>query len=141
MASVVPGNAAAVRNHFVAVSTNAKEVGWRSGIDTDNMLRVLGLGRGTLLVRLGHRPFTDDLDRPEHFREMLAGFRSIDEAFSPGSLRTQPFLLCWAFIGIWYTARLFGAETHAVPALQPCSLFQVLRLPSTSSTWTAMASP
>jgi glucose-6-phosphate isomerase len=105
------GDAAAVRNHFVAVSTNAKEVA-AFGIDTDNMFEfwdwvggrysydsAIGL---SLMISIG----------PEHFREMLAGFRSIDEHFRQAPYEHNlPALL--GLIGIWYND-FFGAETHAV---------------------------
>ncbi len=105
------GDDAAVRKHFVAVSTNAKEVA-AFGIDTDNMFEfwdwvggrysydsAIGL---SLMISIG----------PEHFREMLAGFRAIDEHFryTPYE-RNLPALM--GLIGIWYND-LFGAETHAV---------------------------
>jgi glucose-6-phosphate isomerase len=95
----------------VAVSTNAKEVA-AFGIDTDNMFEfwdwvggrysydsAIGL---SLMISIG----------PEHFREMLAGFRSIDEHFRQAPYEHNlPALL--GLIGIWYND-FFGAETHAV---------------------------
>ena len=53
----------AVAKHFVALSTNAEKVAGlrhRHG----QHVRVLGLGRRPLLVRLRHRPLADDRDRP-----------------------------------------------------------------------------
>jgi glucose-6-phosphate isomerase len=105
------GDATAVRNHFVAVSTNAKEVA-AFGIDTANMFEfwdwvggrysydsAIGL---SLMISIG----------PEHFREMLAGFRAIDEHFRHAPYeRNLPALL--GLIGIWYND-FFGAETQAV---------------------------
>jgi glucose-6-phosphate isomerase len=105
------GDDAAVAKHFVAVSTNADEVA-RFGIDTANMFEfwdwvggrysydsAIGL---SLMVAIGH----------EQFREMLAGFRSIDEHF-----RTTPFEqnlpVLMGLIGIWYDD-FFGAETQAI---------------------------
>ncbi|HEX4816249.1 MAG TPA: glucose-6-phosphate isomerase [Nonomuraea sp.] len=101
----------AVSRHFVAVSTNAGKVA-RFGIDTDNMFGfwdwvggrysydgAIGL---SLMIAVG----------PERFREMLAGFHTIDEHF-----RTAPFHanmpVLMALLGIWYTD-FFGAETRAV---------------------------
>ena len=52
------GDDAAVAKHFVAVSTNASAVA-EFGIDTDEHVRVLGLGRRALLHGLGHRPVAD----------------------------------------------------------------------------------
>jgi glucose-6-phosphate isomerase len=105
------GDKAAVRNHFVAVSTNAQEVA-AFGIDPDNMFgfwdwvggrysydSAIGL---SLMISVG----------PQLFREMLEGFWAIDRHFREAPLEHNlPVLL--ALIGIWYTD-LFGAETHAV---------------------------
>ncbi|MFB4263591.1 glucose-6-phosphate isomerase [Nonomuraea sp. GTA35] len=101
----------AVSKHFVAVSTNAAKVA-EFGIDTDNMFGfwdwvggrysydgAIGL---SLMIAIG----------PERFREMLAGFHTIDEHF-----RTAPFEanmpVLMALLGIWYTD-FFDAETRAV---------------------------
>ncbi len=105
------GDEAAVARHFVAVSTNAEEVA-KFGIDTENMFgfwdwvggrysyaSAVGL---SLLIGIG----------PERFREMLAGFRAMDEHFRTAPFeRNMPVLL--ALLGIWYDDFL-GAETHAV---------------------------
>jgi len=102
---------AAVRNHFVAVSTNAKEVA-AFGIDPANMFEfwdwvggrysydsAIGL---SLMISVG----------PEPFREMLAGFRAMDEHFRSAPLEANlPVLL--GMIGVWYND-MFGAQTHAV---------------------------
>ncbi|MFC6374542.1 glucose-6-phosphate isomerase [Nonomuraea thailandensis] len=101
----------AVSKHFVAVSTNAAKVA-EFGIDTDNMFGfwdwvggrysydgAIGL---SLMIAIG----------PERFREMLAGFHTVDEHF-----RTAPFEanmpVLMALLGIWYTD-FFDAETRAV---------------------------
>ncbi len=101
----------AVAKHFVAVSTN--EEGVRGfGIDPANMFgfwdwvggrysldSAIGL---SLMIAIG----------PEAFREMLAGFRAIDEHF-----RTAPFAqnmpVLMGLLGIWY-GDFFGAQTHAI---------------------------
>jgi glucose-6-phosphate isomerase len=105
------GDAAAVRKHFVAVSTNATEVA-KFGIDTENMFgfwdwvggrysypSAIGL---SVLVAIG----------PQRFREMLVGFHELDEHF-----RTAPFAqnlpVLLGLLGIWY-GNFFGAESHAV---------------------------
>jgi glucose-6-phosphate isomerase len=102
---------AAVAKHFVAVSTNAEKVA-EFGIDTANMFgfwdwvggrysydSAIGL---SLMIAIG----------PERFREMLAGFRSIDEHFRTAPFaRNLPVLL--GLIGVWYID-FFGAETQAV---------------------------
>jgi glucose-6-phosphate isomerase len=105
------GDEAAVSRHFVAVSTNAEEVA-AFGIDTQNMFgfwdwvggrysydSAIGL---SLMVAIG----------PERFREMLGGFRAIDEHFRAAPLqRNLPVLM--GLIGIWYDD-FFGAETQAI---------------------------
>ncbi|MGH9265058.1 MAG: glucose-6-phosphate isomerase [Acidimicrobiales bacterium] len=101
----------AVGRHFVAVSTNRERV-TEFGIDPDNMFEfwdwvggrysfdsAIGL---SLMVAIG----------PESFREMLEGFRTIDEHFRTAPFdRNVPVLL--GLLGVWY-GNLFGAETHAV---------------------------
>ncbi len=105
------GDEAAVAKHFVAVSTNAKEVE-AFGIDTANMFgfwdwvggrysydSAIGL---SLMIAIG----------PERFHEMLAGFHAVDEHFRTAPFeRNLPVLL--GLIGIWYD-NFFGAETVAV---------------------------
>jgi glucose-6-phosphate isomerase len=105
------GDDAAVAKHFVAVSTNAREVA-AFGIDTANMFEfwdwvggrysydsAIGLA---LMIAIG----------PVHFREMLAGFHAMDEHFRTAPFeRNLPVLL--GLIGIWYN-NFFGAETHAI---------------------------
>jgi len=56
------GDESAVAKHFVAVSTNAEKVA-AFGIDTDNHVRVLGLGGRSLLDGIGPSPFDDDRHR------------------------------------------------------------------------------
>jgi glucose-6-phosphate isomerase len=105
------GSEEAVAKHFVAVSTNEKEVA-KFGIDTANMFEfwdwvggrysydsAIGL---SLMVAIG----------PEHFYEMLAGFHEMDEHFRTTPLEHNlPVLL--GLIGVWYN-NFFGAETVAV---------------------------
>ncbi|GAC1311145.1 MAG: glucose-6-phosphate isomerase [Acidimicrobiales bacterium] len=101
----------AVANHFVAVSTNAEKVS-EFGIDTDNMFgfwdwvggrysfdSAIGL---SLMVAIG----------PAAFRQMLSGFRTIDEHFRTAPFeRNLPVLL--GVLGIWYRD-FFGAQSQAV---------------------------
>jgi glucose-6-phosphate isomerase len=101
----------AVEKHFVALSTNTDEVK-KFGIDPENMFgfwdwvggrysfdSAIGL---SLMLAIG----------PENFREMLAGFRAIDEHF-----RTTPFAqnlpVLLGLLGVWY-GDFFDAQTHAV---------------------------
>ena len=102
---------AAVAKHFVAVSTNAKEVA-EFGIDTDNMFEfwewvggrysydsAIGL---SLMLAIG----------PDHFREMLSGMHAMDEHF-----RTTPFEknlpVLLGLLGVWYN-NFFDAQTVAI---------------------------
>jgi glucose-6-phosphate isomerase len=101
---------AAVAKHFVAVSTNAEQVR-AFGIDTANMFEfwdwvggrysmdsAIGL---SLMIAIG----------PDDFREMLAGFRAMDEHFLTAPLdRNLPVLM--GVLGVWY-GNFFGFETHA----------------------------
>ena len=75
------GSADAVRNHFVAVSTNADKVG-AFGIDTTNMFGFWDWvgGRYSVDSAIGLSLMT--AIGPDRFDEMLAGFRSIDEHFA-----------------------------------------------------------
>ncbi|MFL6240373.1 MAG: glucose-6-phosphate isomerase [Actinomycetes bacterium] len=105
------GDDKAVAQHFVAVSTNEKEVE-AFGIDSANMFgfwdwvggrysydSAIGL---SLMVAIGSA----------QFREMLAGFHDIDEHFRTAPYaRNLPVLL--GLLGIWYDDFL-GAQTHAV---------------------------
>jgi glucose-6-phosphate isomerase len=105
------GDESAVRNHFVAVSTNTREVE-RFGIDTENMFEfwdwvggrysydsAIGL---SLMISIG----------PKNFEGMLAGFRAMDEHFRTAPFdRNMPVLL--GLIGIWYN-NFCGAETVAI---------------------------
>jgi glucose-6-phosphate isomerase len=107
----VLGDEAAVAKHFVAVSTNEAEVA-KFGIDTDNMFgfwdwvggrysydSAVGL---SLMLAIG----------PENFRDMLSGFRLMDEHFRNAPLEQNlPAIL--GLIGIW-NGNFFGAETLAV---------------------------
>ncbi len=101
----------AVGRHFVAVSTNAQAVA-AFGIDPANMFgfwdwvggrysmdSAIGL---SLMLAIG----------PERFREMLAGFRLMDEHLLEAPLeRNAPVLL--GLLWTWYGTFL-GADTHAV---------------------------
>ena len=105
------GDESAVAKHFVAVSTNAKEVA-AFGIETENMFgfwdwvggryslpSAVGL---SLMVAIG----------PDAFRAMLSGYHAMDEHF-----RTAPFEsnlpVILGLLGIWYE-ELFGAQTVGV---------------------------
>src|SRR5205085_1923694 len=105
------GTPEAVKSHFVAVSTNAKEVA-KFGIDTANMFgfwdwvggrysytSAVGL---SLMLAIG----------PDGFREMLSGFHEMDQHFKNAPLaKNLPVLL--GVLGIWYN-NFFRAESQAI---------------------------
>jgi glucose-6-phosphate isomerase len=101
----------AVARHFVAVSTNEEQVrGF--GIDPEQMFgfwdwvggrysldSAIGL---SLMISIG----------PDRYRELLTGFRAIDEHFRTAPLeRNAPVLL--GLLWTWY-GNFLGAQTHAV---------------------------
>ncbi|MFD9329758.1 glucose-6-phosphate isomerase [Streptomyces sp. NPDC060065] len=105
------GDEKAVAKHFVALSTNAGKVA-DFGIDTANMFgfwdwvggrysfdSAIGL---SLMVAIG----------PDRFRELLDGFRIVDEHFkSAPADANAPLLL--GLLGVWY-GNFFDAQSHAV---------------------------
>ena len=105
------GNEAAVAKHFVAVSTNAKEVE-KFGIDTANMFGFWDWvgGRYSMDSAIGLSAML--AVGPEAFRDMLAGFHAMDEHFRSAPPESNLPLLM-ALISIWYND-FFGAQTVAV---------------------------
>ncbi|HEY1501578.1 MAG TPA: glucose-6-phosphate isomerase [Acidobacteriaceae bacterium] len=101
----------AVAKHFVAVSTNAKEVS-KFGIDTANMFGFWDWVGGRYSMDSAIGLSTMIAVGPENFRAMLAGFHAMDEHF-----RTTPFgknlPAIMGLLTVWY-ADFFGAETVAV---------------------------
>ncbi|MFF6876375.1 MULTISPECIES: glucose-6-phosphate isomerase [unclassified Streptomyces] len=105
------GDDDAVARHFVALSTNAEKVA-EFGIDTANMFEfwdwvggrysydsAIGLA---LMIAIG----------PDRFREMLDGFRIVDEHFRTAPAESNvPLLL--GLLGIWY-GNFHDAQSHAV---------------------------
>lgn len=101
----------AIAKHFVAVSTNRNEV-LKFGIDPVNMFgfwdwvggrysldSAIGL---SLMIAIG----------PDHFQDMLTGFRAMDEHFQSAPFeKNLPVLL--GLLGVWYV-NFFHAETHAI---------------------------
>ncbi|MEU0740428.1 glucose-6-phosphate isomerase [Streptomyces sp. NPDC006134] len=105
------GDEKAVARHFVALSTNAEKVA-EFGIDTANMFEfwdwvggrysydsAIGL---SLMIAIG----------PDRFREMLDGFRIVDEHFRNAEAEANAPLIL-GLLGIWY-GNFFGAQSHAV---------------------------
>ncbi|WP_069769842.1 glucose-6-phosphate isomerase [Streptomyces sp. LUP30] len=105
------GEDKAVAKHFVALSTNAEKVAG-FGIDTANMFEfwdwvggrysfdsAIGL---SLMIAIG----------PERFRELLDGFRIVDDHFRTAPAESNaPVIL--GLLGIWY-GNFFDAQSHAV---------------------------
>ena len=101
----------AVARHFVAVSTNAKEVA-KFGIDTANMFGFWDWVGGRYSMDSAIGLSTMLAIGPDNFRAMLDGFHEMDEHFRTAPFeRNLPVLL--GLLGIWYTD-FFGAETVAV---------------------------
>jgi len=105
------GDEAAVAAHFVAVSTNAKDVA-EFGIDTDNMFEFWDWvgGRYSLCSAIGLSLMLA-IGR-DNFYEMLDGFRSMDHHFQHAPFEcNMPVIM--ALLGIWYN-NFFGAQSYAV---------------------------
>ncbi|MEW2044845.1 glucose-6-phosphate isomerase [Streptomyces sp. NPDC005476] len=105
------GEEKAVAKHFVALSTNAEKVA-EFGIDTANMFEfwdwvggrysfdsAIGL---SLMIAIG----------PERFRELLDGFRTVDDHFRNAPAEANAPLLL-GLLGIWY-GNFFDAQSQAV---------------------------
>ncbi|MFC7882219.1 glucose-6-phosphate isomerase [Streptomyces sp. NPDC057376] len=105
------GEEKAVAQHFVALSTNAEKVA-DFGIDTANMFEfwdwvggrysydsAIGL---SLMIAIG----------PDRFREMLDGFRIVDEHFQNAEAPANAPLIL-GLLGVWY-GNFMGAQSHAV---------------------------
>ncbi|MEU4464576.1 glucose-6-phosphate isomerase [Streptomyces sp. NPDC024017] len=105
------GGEKAVAKHFVALSTNAEKVSG-FGIDVDNMFEfwdwvggrysydsAIGL---SLMIAIG----------PDRFREMLDGFRIVDEHFRNAPAEANAPLIM-GLLGIWY-GNFHDAQSHAV---------------------------
>ncbi|OQA22391.1 MAG: Glucose-6-phosphate isomerase [Chloroflexi bacterium ADurb.Bin360] len=105
------GDEAAIAKHFVAVSTNAKEVA-KFGIDTANMFEFWDWvgGRYSLWSAIGLSiAIYLGMDA---FEELLSGAHKVDQHFA-----TAPFEhnipVIMGLLGIWYN-NFFGAESHAI---------------------------
>jgi glucose-6-phosphate isomerase len=105
------GKEEAIARHFVAISTNAKEVS-KFGISTDNMFEFWDWvgGRYSLWSAIG-LPIACLLGM-ENFEALLQGAYDVDEHF-----RTTPFEknipVLMALLGVWYQ-NFFDAHTHAI---------------------------
>ncbi len=105
------GDEAAVGNHFAAVSTNEAEV-VKFGINPANMFGFWDWVGGRYSMDSAIGLSTMIAIGPDRFRELLAGFREMDEHF-----RTAPFEqnlpVLLGLLGIWYN-NFFGAESVAI---------------------------
>jgi len=105
------GDETAVAKHFVAVSTNAKEV-TAFGIDTANMFGFWDWVGGRYSMDSAIGLSTMIAVGPESFRELLAGFHAMDVHFKTAPLEENLPVLMGLF-AIWYR-NFFGAQTVAV---------------------------
>lgn len=105
------GDEKSVAHHFVAVSTNAREVG-TFGIDTANMFEFWDWVGGRYSMDSAIGLSTMIAIGPDNFSDLLDGFYQMDEHF-----RTAPFEqnlpVLMALLGIWRN-NFFGLETVAV---------------------------
>ena len=105
------GDESAIAKHFVAISTNAKEVA-KFGIDTENMFGFWDWVGGRYSMDSAIGLSTMIAVGPENFRKMLDGFHRMDVHF-----RTAPFAqnmpVLMALMTVWYTD-YFNAQTVAV---------------------------
>ncbi len=100
-----------VKNHFVAVSTNAEAVA-EFGIDTKNMFRFWDWvgGRYSLWSAIGLSIACGV--GFDNYRELLEGAHAMDTHFAEADFdKNIPVIL--ALIGIWYN-NFYGAETEAI---------------------------
>jgi glucose-6-phosphate isomerase len=105
------GDEQSVAKHFVAVSTNAKEVA-EFGIDTANMFGFWDWVGGRYSMDSAIGLSTMLAIGPDNFHAMLGGFHEIDEHFRTAPFeRNLPVLM--GLLAIWYN-NFFGAQTVAV---------------------------
>jgi len=105
------GDEAHVAKHFVALSTNVKEV-TRFGIDPDNMLGFWDWvgGRYSLWSAIGTSiALYIGMD---NFEALLAGAHRVDRHFATAPLE-QNIPVVMAMLGIWYN-NFFEADSHAI---------------------------
>ncbi|MCK0116540.1 glucose-6-phosphate isomerase [Isoptericola sp. S6320L] len=102
---------AAVGQHFVAVSTALDKVA-AFGIDPDNAFGFWDWVGGRYSVDSAIGLSLAIAFGPDRFRELLAGFRTMDEHFRTAPLeRNVPALM--GLLNVWYT-NFLDAHTHAV---------------------------
>jgi len=102
---------AAIARHFVAVSTNEKEV-IKFGIDPSNMFGFWDWVGGRYSMSSAIGLSTMIAVGPDNFSELLAGLHDMDEHFlNTPNHRNIPVIM--GLLGIWYN-NFFGTETQAV---------------------------
>ena len=105
------GDESAIAKHFVAISTNAKEVA-KFGIDTENMFGFWDWVGGRYSMDSAIGLSTMIAIGPDNFRAMLDGFHQMDVHF-----RTTPFEknlpVLLGLLTVWYTD-FFDAQTQAI---------------------------
>jgi len=105
------GDEQSIAKHFVAVSTNAKEVA-KFGIDTANMFEFWDWVGGRYSMDSAIGLSTMIAVGPDNFRSMLDGFHQMDEHFRETPFeRNLPVLM--GLLTVWY-ADFFGAQTVAI---------------------------
>jgi glucose-6-phosphate isomerase len=105
------GDESAIAKHFVAISTNEKEVA-RFGIDTSNMFGFWDWVGGRYSMDSAIGLSTMIAVGPENFRAMLHGFHAMDMHFRTTPFdRNLPALL--GLLTVWYT-EFFDAQTIAI---------------------------
>jgi glucose-6-phosphate isomerase len=105
------GDESAIAKHFVAVSTNAREVA-TFGIDPANMFGFWDWVGGRYSMESAIGLSTMLAVGAERFRELLAGFHAMDEHFRTTPLeRNLPALM--GLLSVWYGS-LFEAQTVGV---------------------------
>ncbi len=111
MLRALGGDESAIAKHFVAISTNAKEVA-KFGIDTENMFGFWDWVGGRYSMDSAIGLSTMLAIGPEHFRAMLSGFHAMDVHFRTAPLeKNLPVLM--GLLTVWYTD-FFDAQTVAV---------------------------
>ncbi len=105
------GDEKAIAKHFVAISTNAKEVA-KFGIDTENMFGFWDWVGGRYSMDSAIGLSTMIAIGPENFRAMLDGFHAMDVHFRTTPVeKNLPALM--GLLTVWYTD-FFDAQTVAV---------------------------
>jgi len=104
-------NDTAVAKHFVAISTNEPEVR-KFGIDPANMFGFWDWVGGRYSMDSAIGLSTMLAVGPANYRELLAGFRAMDEHFCAAPLeKNLPVLM--GLLTVWYN-NFFGAQTVGV---------------------------